>query len=779
MLAGKLDFKAIQDKWVKEWPDELYKFKGDLKKEPFIIDSPPPFPTGEFHAGHVLNWCYIDFTARFKRMNGFDVLFPQGWDCHGFPTEVKVEKKYGKKLSRQEFYAKCIEWSHEVIASMKSQMHELGLSIDWSKEYKTIDDEYKAKVQLSVLKMFGKGLVYKGNAPVLWCTHCKSAIAKAETEELDKETLLNYLNFKTPLGQLPIATTRPELLHACVAVAIHPGDERYKNLNGEKATTPLGKEVPIIIDADVDKDFGSGAVMICSFGDKQDVIWINRHNLPVIQGMSEDGKIINSELTGGLKAKDAREKLLELFKEKKVLTKQEKIKQTVKIHDRCKHEIELLESIQWFIKLKDKKEYFIDIGNKMYWYPSYYHQTYNDWVNGLEWDWCISRQRIFGIPLPFWTCDSCGKIIPASEKELPIDPTQTKKKCRCGENATGVESVFDGWIDSSITPLIVTGWPKDSFKDYYPTTMRPQGSDIIRTWAFYTAFRCFELTGQPPFKDIVINGMVTGQDGKKMSKSLGNYIEAKDVLKKYGADALRQWAALAGATGKDNAFRLQDLQYAQAFITKLWNASKFVSIATSDYEHKKAEKTMVDKWILAKLNEANKKATACLKEYDYYGALTAIQAFFWHDYCDYYLEDVKYRIYDDKNKQAAQATLKEVLDTSLKLLAPFAPFITEEVYSQTNKKSIHSTEWPAANNEDADKETMQTIEDFHKIVSIIRQFKTKNNVSLSTQIETISITGPETQIKRLADVIEDLKGVLKASNVNFKEGEELTAEASR
>jgi len=795
MLEKNLDFAKAQEKWVKKWAElEVHEFNPRSSKPFYVIDCPPPFPTGEFHMGNVLNWCYIDFAARFKRMSGFEVLFPQGWDCHGFPTEVKVEAKFGKGLPREEFREKCVEWTREMIATIKPQMNLLGLSIDWNHEYYTTSDSYKKIVQLSLLKMFEQNLVYREKHPVLWCTHCESAIAKAETDDVERETLLNTIVFNTQEGQpLLIATTRPELLHACVAVLVHPTDERYKNLHGSRAIVPLfGKTVPIIADADVDKDFGTGMVMVCTFGDKQDVVWAYRHKLPVVDAIDEKGLLKNAFAYSGLHLSKARAKILEDLQAQKLLVKQEKITQTVKIHDRCKKTVELVLSTQWFIKLKGNEEEVLRAARSMTWIPQHALQLFEDWVNGLEWDWCMSRQRVFGIPIPFWYCDSCGKIFAPKEKELPVDPAAKafeKKDCDCGGKIVGEKSICDGWVDSSVTPLVVAGWPKESFSKMYPSALRPQGTDIIRTWAFYTIFRCLKLTGEAPFKDLVINGMVQGENGKKMSKSLGNYVEAKDAITRYGSDALRQWAALSGSTGKDNQFRWKDVAYAHSFITKLWNASKFVEKASEGFDNKEVELRVIDRWMESRLHATIKTCSDALKNYDFYTALTALHSFFWHDFCDNYLEDVKYRIYGDdkKPKQAAQLVCRNVLENVLLLLAPFAPFASEEIYSHLFAKktdranprglrgqqseallgSIHNQAWPSFDEAKIDMQIERKGELLHDALSEVRKFKASKNLPLNAELAAVEIHAPEALLKEFADVQDELKNVAKAKAIDF------------
>jgi valyl-tRNA synthetase len=766
----KLDSKSVEEKWAQTWEEEgAHSFNAGSGKPLYVIDTPPPFPTGEFHMGGVLNWCYIDFVARYKRLRGFEVLFPQGWDCHGFPTEVKVEQKHGR-LPREEFVKKCIEWTENVVSTMKPQMKQMGFSIDWGHEYYTVTPEYHEAVQYSLLKMFNEGLVYRGNHVVLWCPHCESAIAKAETDELHRKTVLNYVWFGAD-KELLVATTRPEMLHACVGVFVHPADERFKDLVGKEVELPLfNRKVKVMSDADVDKEFGTGAVMICTFGDNQDVLWAHRHSLTVIDAFNERGELVNAGDYSGLPAKEAREKVLADLEAHGRLEKREPLQQMVKIHDRCKTPVELMRSSQWFIKTKEFKEDILESAASIKWTPEHMFQKFRDWTENLEWDWCISRQRMFGVPLPFWYCPKCGKVYAPKEGDLPVNPAVDEppvEKCECGGKPVGETSICDGWIDSSITPLVVAGWPYSFDERLYPSALRPQGTDIIRTWAFYTIFRCKKLTGKVPFKEVLVNGMVCGEDGKKMSKSLNNYVEAKDVVEKAGVDALRQWSALSGGTGKDNQFRWKDVNYAKSFIRKLWNASRFTEKALEGYSGGDADYRVIDKWMQSRLNQTIEKVSKAMDDDDFYSALTEIQSFFWHDYCDYYIEDVKYRVYGGESKAGAQATLSKSLKAVLEMMFPFAPFTTSEIYSELFGGRIKS--WPEKGR--VDDKVLLLGKTLHEALSQVRQQKADANKALNSELEEVRVVLPLDLVDEFADVSDDLKGVAKAERVVVEAGQ--------
>jgi len=776
---------SIETKWQEEWSKhQVYKFIEDSSKPIYSIDTPPPFTSGKLHMGHVLSYSYFDFVARYKRMNGYNVYYPQGWDCQGFPTEVKVEKK-NKIRGRDDperFVKLCKEWTDDMIKNMKNQMNKLGFSPDWNYEYRTMNDDYHKAVQYSLLKMYENGEVYNAEHPVYWCPHCVSAIAKSETDDIERETQLHYIKFKAdvPEGYVTIATTRPEYLHACVAVMVHPDDERYKNLIGKDVITPLGKTVKVIADKDVDKEFGSGIVMVCTFGDKQDVVWTYRHNLPVIRAMDEYGRLVNSGQFDGMKYKEARSAIIEKIKNDGNYIKTETLKQVVKVHDRCGHPVELILSKQWFIKSKDKKDEVISAAKKMKWYPEFGITYLINWAEFVEWDWVISRNRTFGTPIPFWYCPKCNKWHPASYDELPVDPRIQHKKCPdCGEQMLGEMNVLDCWVDSSITPLFIAGWPYNFDEKKYPATLRPQGVEIVRTWAYYTTLRCTELTGKPPFKEILLNGNVLAPDGKKMSKSLGNIIDPTDLLKEYPADAIRQWAAMSGAMAKDRPFSYQDIKFAKSYLTKLWNTAKFIEMHIKDYDYDDTDNNymrQVDKWILSEMYTLIKEVTEHMDKYEFHHAIRKIHEFTWHKLCDYYLEYVKYRLYgdDDKSKRAAQYTLFNVLLNLVKLLAPFTPHISEEIYQvfypETDKFIVNS-EWPVAYAEWYNPKAVLKAGYLREIIDAIREWKAKNKLSMKAEVPKIVVNVGKNELGAeimIDDILEEVKhtGHVKEIEIN-------------
>ena len=802
-LCERFD-KSVEEKWQNWWEQQgTYDFdEKDAKKPIYSIDTPPPFTSGELHMGHVLSYSYFDFVARYKRMRGFNVYYPQGWDCQGFPTETKVEQKYGRKPP-EEFRKLCVEWTHEFIAKMRAQMKSLGFSPDWKYEYRTMDPEYHRKVQLSLLKMHKMGLIYRSEHPVYWCTNCCSALAKTDTEETERQTELHYVNFTLAGKPLEIATTRPELMHACVAVAYNPADARYNKLAASTVTTALGKEVPFIADADVDKEFGSGVVMVCTFGDKQDIVWMYKHKLPLISAMDEHGRLTNAGALDGLKATEARAKLIERFKQEGKWTRSTPLQQAIKVHDRCKKPVEFLLSMQWFAKITEKSGEIIENARKIKWTPDFGIQYLIDWAKFVEWDWVISRQRVFGTPLPFWIGRKSGKSYPAEESELPFDPAKKPtKRGPDGEELAAETSTCDCWVDSSITPLVIARWPEDRafFERVYPASLRPQGVEIVRTWAFYTIYRCSQLTGKPPFREILLNGNVLAPDGKKMSKSLGNIIAPDKLLTDYSADAVRQWSALSGAMAKDRPFSYQDMQYSKSFLNKLLNAAKLVEKSCADYEGETLDKKhlrLTDKWILSRLQRVKSEATSDFEGSQFHHATKLVQDFVWHEYCDFYLEYAKHRIYQPEtygkeSRRSAQHTMRKVLLECCQLLAPVAPHLTEEIWQAFQSqgaaqntapapdakgpsnafhpgKSIHLSSWPAEEKGVSDPQAEQKAAFLNEITARARQHKADRKQPLNSEIESAKISCQFDP----ADIEEELAATAKIKVIKFSRGEPL------
>ena len=746
-------------------------------------------------------------NARYRRQKGYDVLFPQGWDCHGLPTEVKVEETHGIKkndVSRAQFRQYCIDLTTKNIASMKADMKAMGYSQDWTREFVTMNPEYMKRTQYSFLKMYEDGLIYQGKHPVNWCPRCQTAIAFAEVEYSDNTTFLNYVNFPPAVEDsykdiassqesgkqadpkeegILIATTRPELMSACVAVVIHPEDERYTHLLGKYVEVPLShQKVKIIADEEVDPEFGTGAVMICTFGDKTDVSWVQKYDLEVIDVIDDSGTLTAAAgRYEGMDLQTCKKQTIEDLDSEGYLLKKEQVDQNVGQCWRCKTPVEILLKEQWFVAVRDLIEKTKVAANEMNWVPEHMKSRMINWADSMEWDWCISRQRIFATPIPVWYCKDCGKVILPEVEDLPIDPTVDKPKhaCECGcEEFVPEVDVLDTWMDSSISPLSIAGWPDEDYVNHFPSDIRPQGHDIIRTWAFYTTLRCIALTGQKPFDDIVINGMVFGEDGNKMSKSRPEFVVGpEEVIEKYGADSLRTWAANS-VPGSDVIFDWKDIKHGYRFLRKFWNAFRFISMQIFDeeiaYGDVKDNLGPIDLWILSKINNLNRTVDEAFAEYNFAETITSIERFFWHDFCDEYIEAVKYRLYtdvSDESRRAAKYTLRTVVETSLKLLAPIAPFFTEEVYQYFSDESIHTTSWPEVYGELINDEMENKGETTVELIDEVRRFKSSAKIPLNAELSEVNVyTSDEDLVDVFNQFDEDIKGTLKINDLAISSG---------
>jgi valyl-tRNA synthetase len=754
--------EKIRDFWEKE---KIFKFNSKSKKKVYSIDTPPPYISGRMHIGHAFSYAQQDFIVRFRRMFQ-NVFYPFGTDDNGLPTERFIEKinnVKSKNMSRADFIKLCLDTLKKETPACIDDFKILGISADYDIYYSTIDDHSRKISQKSFLDLYKNKLIYRTKVATPWCVDCQTSIAQAELEDKPENSSFSTLKFEADGKDLLIATTRPELLGACVGVFVHPNDKRYFNLIGKKAKVPLFNfEVPIIADESADMEKGTGVLMICSYGDKYDAEAVNRHKLEPRIVLNLDGTL-KIKPYEGLKIKEARKKILEDLKEKKLITEQKQISHAVNTHDKCGTEIEFLPTEQWFIKILDKKKKFIEQGNKIKWHPEFMHKRYDNWINGLEWDWNISRDRHFGVPIPVWQCEKCNEIIIADEKELPLDPSEITKKCpKCKSEAKGEKKVFDTWATSSLTPQIALGLIDDKLK--IPMSLRPQAHDIIRTWAFYTIVKSLYHENNIPWEDIMISGYVT-LGGKKMSKSKGNVVSPHDVMGKYGADALRYWAA-GSKLGEDLDYQEKDLVTGKKFETKLWNASKFVFMNLKDYKNKKPKLEKIDDLFLRKLNSLVKSVTQGFENYEYSRAKIEVEKFFWNMFCDNYLEIVKKRIYNNKKgKESAQYVLDNSLLTILKLIAPIMPFITEEIYQENFKKtekdkSIHISKWPEYEKEKTEK--INELDLFIEILGKIRQEKTNNKKAMNAEI---ILTIEDKDYNKLKEMLDDLKDVSNAKEI--------------
>jgi len=788
-LPKNFDLLETEKKWQKKWEElGVYRFdRNDVKRPTYSIDTPPPYPSGEFHVGCVLNWTYFDIVARYKRMKGYNVYFPQGWDCHGLPVEVEVEKK--KKIKKtdmppDEFTKLCEELVNQNIRLMKEATVRLGYSIDWTTEYKTMDPDYWRRTQLSFILLYKRGFIYRGKHPVNWCPRCETAIADAEVEYSTRNAELHHVRFSLEKGGfLEIATTRPELIPACVAVAVNPQDDRYTKYVGVEVRVPeTDRTVEVIGDDMVDPKFGTGAVMICTYGDKADVKTVVKHKLPVVMCIDERGRMTkNAGKYADMKTGEAKKAILQNLKSEGLLGKTETTSQEVSLCWRCKTPIEILEREQWFMKTRMLTDLVEENALEIQWYPDYMKHRLIDWAKSLEWDWVISRQRVFATPIPIWYCKKCGSILLADEAWVPIDPRVENpkiKECpKCGSNEfTAESSVLDTWFDSSITCAVHAGWPdRKDWRRLFPADLHPSGVDIIRTWAYYLMVRHLALFDEKPYKSCLINGMVLGSDGREMHKSLGNYVSSQDVLAKYGADAIRQWAAGGGATGSDISFRWPDVEYGWRFLIKLFNASHFVANLLKDYTQEADTDSALqplDKWIISKCERLTEKVTNALEKCQFNVALEEARNFTWHTLCDCYLEAVKDRLYNpqvygQEKKRAAQYTLHTVLHRILQLLAPIIPHLTEEIFQTTyaeqeNLKSIHVSSWPVVDDKRVDEDAEKQGDLLMAIITEIRREKAERHLPLNAKIKKMTIYAGKTETaEMITQGREDIEGTCK------------------
>jgi valyl-tRNA synthetase len=791
--------KEIEAKWQAYWlkPEvyvTVYRFnKEDTIRQVFSIDTPPPFTSGEMHMGQAY-WAILNDTmARYMRMRGYNVLLPQGWDCQGLPTELKVQKLWHiPRTDRKLFRQKCVEFTLQMIASMKATMTRMGYRPDWEQfEYRTMDPNFWRNVQDTLLTMFEKDLVYRDQFPVHWCPSCETALAQAEVGYIEVSSSLYYVKFPHRDSYLEVATTRPELIGACQALAVNPEDERYRDAVGSKATVPLyGYSVPVLSDSEVDMGFGTGVVMVCTFGDEQDIRWQQRYGLPVKRLLDERGCLLNSEKYDGMTVKAARKAVVTDLEVAGLLSKRENMTHKVLSHTErsdCMSPVEFLVKTQFFIKIIASKDEVIQACRDMKWVPDYMLQRLEDWVNSIEWDWLISRQRVYGTPLPFWYCDECDTIIPPKREDLPVVPENIPppiEVCpKCGSKAIKPSlDVCDCWVDSSITPLLISGFFDTTSKRMYPVSIRQQGHDIIRTWLFYTTLRCLLLTGKPPFQQVLVNGHILGPDGSKMSKSKGNVVNPEERLDEFGADSMRQ-ALLSLKVGSDFPFKWEVVRYAKSFLQKYWSSSRFASQFIHGYASnlKNSESPKIlDHWILGRLTETIRGVSQALDSYQFNVALELLQVFIWHDFCDQYLEGVKHRLYSSGNPEdleAAKNILGTVLLNCTLMLAPICPHIADEVYHNLFDASIltvHALKWPKLDAISFNEEKKEAGNLLVEAISMIRNEKSKAGLSLNTSLQHVVFAGSTKHINVVKTEENEVKNILKIQKITYEIAEALT-----
>ncbi len=835
-VPEKPALEGLEEKWSGRWEaDHVYRFdRTRSRDEIFAIDTPPPTVSGSLHVGHVFSYTHTDVIARFRRMRGKEVFYPMGWDDNGLPTERRVQNYYGVRcdpslpydpafvppespgkqpiaISRPNFVELCARLTAEDEKAFEALWRRLGLSVDWSMTYATISRASQRVSQRAFLRLLARGLAYRLEAPTLWDVDFKTAVAQAELEDRNVPAAYHRVSFhRQDGGTVEIETTRPELLPACVALVAHPDDERYRPLVGTLVTTPLfGVRVPITAHPLASPDKGTGIAMICTFGDVTDVTWWRELNLPVRAVISANGTLkpvtwgaegwesadVSAaqafyDQIAGLSVTKGRTRIVELLKEAGHLHGNPKpVTHAVKFYEKGERPLEIISSRQWFVRTVEFREELLARGRELCWHPPYMLARYENWVNGLNGDWCVSRQRFFGVPFPVWyrlnsegEADYSRPIVPAEDR-LPIDPSTDRpegfeddQRDRPG-GFTGDPDVMDTWATSSLSPQIAGGWVDDAdlFVRVFPMDLRPQAHDIIRTWLFSTVLRAHFEHASVPWRDAAISGFVLDPDRKKMSKSKGNVVTPMALLEEHGSDGVRYWAA-SGRPGADTAFDAGQMRVGRRLAIKLLNASRFALIGTGETG---AITNPLDRGMLTSLRRLVSEATSHLEEYDYTRALEKTERWFW-GFCDDYLELVKGRRYGDRGAEAAgsaNGALVLALSTVNRLFAPFLPFVAEEVWSWWQPGSVHRAAWPdsleiSAAIGDDDQKGEHALARAREVLDAVRRAKSEKKTPQKTRATKVVVAGTRADLDALSAVEADLRagGVIEALLLEDAEG---------
>lgn len=756
---------AIEGKLYQKWLDKKYfHAEPNPNKKPFTIVMPPPNITGQLHMGHALDNAIQDILTRYKRMQGYEALWQPGTDHAAIATEVKVIESLKKQgiekddLGRDGFLEKCWDWRKEYGGKIINQLHKLGSSADWDRERFTMDEGCSRAVQEVFIKLYEKGYIYKGSRIINWCPVCKTSISDAEVLHEDQDGFFWHINYPIAGEEgrfVEIATTRPETLLGDTAVAVNPEDERYRDLVGKTLKLPLtDREIPVIADSYVDKEFGTGCVKITPAHDPNDFEVGKRHGLAEINIMNDDATInLPGSKYHGMDRYEARKAMVEDLKELGLLVKVVPHAHAVGIHDRCKTTVEPMVKPQWFVKMEEMAKPAIEAlkTGELKFVPESFGKTYLHWLEGIR-DWCISRQLWWGHRIPAYYCDGCGEIMVGEEKPAACP------KCGCSR-LTQDEDTLDTWFSSALWPFSTLGWPENT-KDleyFYPTDVLVTGYDIIFFWVIRMVFSGIEQTGKVPFHTVLIHGLVRDSQGRKMSKSLGNGIDPLEVIEKYGADALRMTLLTGNAPGNDMRFYWERVENSRNFANKIWNASRFIMMNMEKAPNARAELTdltMADKWILSKANALAKEVTDNIDRYELGIALQKVYDFVWEEFCDWYIEMVKARLWSDEDttKEAAVWTLKTVLIQSLKLLHPYIPFVTEEIFCnlQEEEESIMISAWPVYRPEWDFPQEEHEVETMKEAVRSIRNVRASMNVPPSKKAKVYVVS----QKQEVLDIFE-------------------------
>ena len=782
-LAKTYDPKGLEERLYQKWLDKGY-FHAEVNKDkkPFTIIMPPPNVTGQLHMGHALDNTIQDTLIRFKRMQGYEALWQPGTDHAAIATEVKVTnmlKEQGldkHEMGREKFLEHAWAWKEEYGSRIINQLHKLGASADWERERFTMDEGSSAAVEEVFVRLYEKGLIYKGSRIINWCPVCQTSLSDAEVEHEDQDGFFWHINYPI-VGEegrfVEIATTRPETLLGDTAVAVNPNDERYKDIIGKMLELPLtDRQIPVIADEYVDKEFGTGCVKITPAHDPNDFEVGRRHDLEEINILNDDATVnANGGKYEGMDRYEARKAVVEDLKKLGLLVKVVPHNHSVGTHDRCHTTVEPMIKPQWFVNMKEMAEAAVKTlkdGNLTF-VPERFDKTYLHWLENIK-DWCISRQLWWGHRIPAWYCDDCGHMIVKRGQDAPAKCD----KCGC-THFTQEEDTLDTWFSSALWPFSTLGWPKDTeeMHYFYPTDVLVTGYDIIFFWVIRMVFSGLEQTGKTPFHHVLIHGLVRDSQGRKMSKSLGNGIDPLEVIDKYGADALRMTLLTGNAPGNDMRFYWERVEASRNFANKVWNASRFImmNLDAADVPETidKNELTIADKWILAKANRLIADVTDNMEKYELGIALSKVYDFIWEEFCDWYIEMVKPRLYSDTDstKSAALWTLKNVLNKALKLLHPFMPFITEEIYCTLNpdEESIMISEYPVTDDEFAFIKEETDTEIIKDAVRAIRNTRTSLNVPPSKKATVYVVSNDENIRNIFSDGEAFFETLAKADNV--------------